>query len=707
MFLKSTKKLLYNFFPAKKLALFVFLAILVLGFSVKVSFATIIFSDTQKETLAKSYGLNSDQITNLANKDITFETFYKNYNYQVSNGKSGSDAAKTTYDLMVADVGTGVDVITGNQALDNEVGFTSALKGLGFAVSESILFVVIGVLGVFVSFAKYLVVFSAQVLDLTLNPVLYSFTSNNMIVQGWTVVRDVCNLFFLLVLLFIAICTILKIEKYHAKKTLLTLIIMALLINFSKPITIFVFDGSQLLMNFFLNQMGGTGTGKESGSALITKASAISDFIYQSLPGYWKSKDTSLNLAVQYIFAATFLFMLAVSYLVTALMLIIRIVAIMMLIIVSPLAFFAAIIPDLSKMSSKWWSSLFEYSYYGPAAAFFLLLATKLEEFLPHLSNTVETTAYSAKDMTTTIYNITHYLTVLVFLYASIFMAKQFGGAAGAAIVGNANRVMKWAGGLSKGGGMWGSLARGTAQVTGATNMYKGVKGGIAQQPVLRMLTKEGREARSKESQEKWAEKIAPFNISNVKKKSKELENAPKATVDAGVKSGKAEHIFEAARRGDLTAAQLKTQEVRTLMEQYPDFEKAIYKNLRDSGKADVQYADFMDRNPGVTGDAAYDETFGKMSLNQLAEKGNLVDALKEDAKGGGGNLLIHRLADIKDEKQIQQMQSRATNKETYRTLEKLARYRAAKNAGWSFGPPPTGTPPVGWTGDLTSYLTT
>jgi hypothetical protein len=141
---------------------------------------------------------------------------------------------------------------------------------------------------------------------------------------------------------------------------------------------------------------------------------------------------------------------------------------------------------------------------------------------------------------------------------------------------------------------------------------------------------------------------------------------------------------------------------VRKLMEKNADFEKAVYKNLRDSGNAHVQYADYLDRNPGKTGDDAYAETFGKMSNNQIAEKGDLVEALKEDDAGGAGKLLISRLATIKDERQIQQMQSRATNKRTYKALEKLADYRKWVNAG-----SPAAAPPPGWTGDVYSYLTT
>jgi hypothetical protein len=494
----STSNILKIIKPKKNRAVFfVLLAILVLGFSF--SFHTphaFAWVPTQAERDAIKNGLWKAT-------DAQIDQVLKDY----PNVKDQLTLESYLPQKIQADRDAGD--ATGLQVSNPDVGLKSALSGLSNALAEIVLTVVIGVLAVIATFCKQFVSMGAQTLDFTLNPGLYSFTSNNMIVQGWTVVRDVCNLFFLLVLLFIAICTILKIEKYHAKKTLLMLIIMALLINFSKPIAIFIFDGSQLSMNFFLSQMGPTGTGQTT-STIVAKSSQIADLVYNSLPkSNIGASDTSLNIAVSYLFGVVFLFMLGVAFFVTALMLIIRIVIIMLLIIVSPFAFFAAIIPDFSKMSSQWWSSLFEYSYYGPAAAFFLLLATKLEDALPHLTNNAGGgVQYTAQNFSTTVNNITHYLTVIVFLYASIFMAKKFGGGAGAAVVGNANKFMKWGAGMTKGGGMWGAGARGVAWGAKTTGVSGAVSQRLQQSKLGRLLTKSGREEALEEREAALAEKI-------------------------------------------------------------------------------------------------------------------------------------------------------------------------------------------------------
>ncbi|MCX6762731.1 MAG: hypothetical protein NT093_03030 [Candidatus Moranbacteria bacterium] len=485
---KSSSRISAGSVAGKRAVFFVLLAVLVLGFSFSFhaphAFAwvpTQAERDAMKNGLWKATDAQIDQVLKdhpITKDQLTLES-YLPQKIQADRDAANMDA-------------------TGMQTSNPDVGLSAAGKGLLDIAAVAVLNVVIGVLSVIVSFLMFLVEYAAKVLDLMLNPALYNFTNRDIVVQGWTIVRDVCNLLFLLVLLFIAICTILKIEKYHAKKTLLMLIIMALLINFSKPITVFIFDGSQLLMNFFLSQMGKAGTGQSS-STVVMEATQISNIIFDSLPkGLAGSSSQATMIAVQYLFAVVFIFMLGVAFLVTALMLVIRIVAIMLLIIVSPFAFFAAIVPDFSKMSSQWWSSLFEYSYYGPAAAFFLLLATKLGTSLPNV-----TSQANGQTIEILIQNIVHYLVVLVFLYASIFMAKKFGGGAGAAIVGNADKFMKR---IGKGTAM--APYRATAWGAKATGVPGAVSQRLQQSRLGRLFTKEGREEALEEREAAVAEKI-------------------------------------------------------------------------------------------------------------------------------------------------------------------------------------------------------
>ena len=87
------------------------------------------------------------------------------------------------------------------------------------------------------------------------------FIKSPAVKQGWAVVRDLCNMFFVVVLLIIAFATILRVEAYHYKKLLPRLVIMAVLINFSKTICGLFIDFRQVVMltfvNGFANALGG------------------------------------------------------------------------------------------------------------------------------------------------------------------------------------------------------------------------------------------------------------------------------------------------------------------------------------------------------------------------------------------------------------------------------------------------------------------
>ena len=74
--------------------------------------------------------------------------------------------------------------------------------------------------------------------------------TSDAVKETWTAVRDVCNLAFILTLLFSAFATIFHIEKYHIKTIIVKLVLMALLINFSSPITRFIIDTGNVPMYY-------------------------------------------------------------------------------------------------------------------------------------------------------------------------------------------------------------------------------------------------------------------------------------------------------------------------------------------------------------------------------------------------------------------------------------------------------------------------
>ncbi|MEK7110876.1 MAG: hypothetical protein AAB867_03415, partial [Patescibacteria group bacterium] len=135
--------------------------------------------------------------------------------------------------------------------------------------------------------------FSGQIFNMfaayTLQPATYSAS---MVSIGWGVARDVANLFFIFILLYIAIGFILQLSSYGDKKVLVTLIVVALLINFSLVISQNIINGSNLLANEFYDAISVTSSG--SGTKDVS-AVFISGFNPQNLFSEGKFNDLSAS----------------------------------------------------------------------------------------------------------------------------------------------------------------------------------------------------------------------------------------------------------------------------------------------------------------------------------------------------------------------------------------------------------------------------
>jgi len=75
-----------------------------------------------------------------------------------------------------------------------------------------------------------------------------------LVKTGWLITRDFANLGFVLAIITIAFATILRIETYGVKKMLTRLIMIALLVNFSLPLTGVLIDASGVVSNFFIQK---------------------------------------------------------------------------------------------------------------------------------------------------------------------------------------------------------------------------------------------------------------------------------------------------------------------------------------------------------------------------------------------------------------------------------------------------------------------
>jgi hypothetical protein len=174
--------------------------------------------------------------------------------------------------------------------------------------------------------------------------------------RSWTYIRDLLNMAFIMVLLFSAFCTIFQIEAYNYKKMLWKIVLMALLVNFSFPLTRFIIDFSNILMYSIIKSSFFTNSQAQSSLVEIAKNSALEKILSHNT---WPDAASLMGAAVM-------IFMLAITFLAIGILLLIRIVALAILIIFSPIAFVGTILPGASSYASKWWENLFKYSFFGP-----------------------------------------------------------------------------------------------------------------------------------------------------------------------------------------------------------------------------------------------------------------------------------------------------------------------------------------------------
>lgn len=301
---------------------------------------------------------------------------------------------------------------------------------------------------------------------------VFDADKNTMIKDGWTLVRDLLNLVFIFILLFAAISTILQYGGFEIKKVLPSLIVVALLVNFSMMIAKMVIDASHIFAWEFYNQIDvkneeGLGDG-ETVANMKNSIEVYGDFEKKNLANVfiagfnpqdfltgsdkgdgkksqWKEAlDDSISKGGTY--TGTFwqmtLILLLESVLAIfagfvllagAIMFVVRVVVLWLVMIFSPLAFLSMILPSMGKYSQMWWSYLIGQSFFAPAFLFMFMLVTKFinSDFIESI---FETSSNSDLKIVlglnggAIVLTFFHFFVVGGLMMACLIVARQLGG---------------------------------------------------------------------------------------------------------------------------------------------------------------------------------------------------------------------------------------------------------------------------------------
>jgi len=253
-------------------------------------------------------------------------------------------------------------------------GLTDTIKGAGYIIAN---FILSFYLGTFLTAAFIFSFLSGTlliwVISVSTNYINYTSLDpviNPVISAGWPIVRDFANMFVVVMLIVIAMATILRIKNYEAGKLLPRLIVAAILINFSLVICGVFIDLSNVIMREFLigsqvNAAGNWISTAEIGAFLQTLNSAATD-----APTIFAAKVMGniffyiMKGIISFLFVFLFLF---------------RIMALWILVLLSPLAFASAIAPGTKGMIfDKWLHNFIQWCFIGVFGSLFLYLGNKV-----------------------------------------------------------------------------------------------------------------------------------------------------------------------------------------------------------------------------------------------------------------------------------------------------------------------------------------
>ncbi len=223
--------------------------------------------------------------------------------------------------------------------------------------------------------AAWAVALAGLLFDTIMNYTVVQMKANlalSFINEGWADIRDLGNLIFIFIAIYLGIQEIIGFNGGKVKRLMRNLIIVGLLVNFSLFFTQLLIDASNILTisfyNMILHIIGPTNT---SFSTVFVRALGLTS-IY-GVPMLSTSSISSLahlglfQILIVGIGGSVFFIIVAITLFTAALLFVIRFVLFIFLMILSPVAFLFSVVPGrLQEISKQWWETLSGQLLFAP-----------------------------------------------------------------------------------------------------------------------------------------------------------------------------------------------------------------------------------------------------------------------------------------------------------------------------------------------------
>jgi len=277
----------------------------------------------------------------------------------------------------------------------------------------------------------------------------FSFISEPVNV-AWGLVRDIANMGFIFMLLFASIMTIIGRER-DARGLVVKMVVAAILVNFSLFFTKVIIDIANILALTFYSAIV-PASALNSGDLLAAGISngLVSAVQAQSLWHVSGELGTDGSLAT-YLLSTVVLLVITFVFAAAAMLFIVRYVALVFVMILSPLMLLAGVFPFLKKYREQWWNTLTSQAFFAPI--FFALMWITLT-LVNNLSGVMENPTGTFADALSTdgfsagvVPVLIKFALVISFTVATIIISKMVSANAG----GHIASVGKWAMGAAGG----------------------------------------------------------------------------------------------------------------------------------------------------------------------------------------------------------------------------------------------------------------
>ncbi len=320
------------------------------------------------------------------------------------------------------------------------------------------------------------------------------------VVEGWGLIRDFCNMFFIFILLYIAFGTILNLNSVKTKEMIINVVIIGLLINFSLFATQVIVDASNILARVFYtsdaikitqgdnakngvtNATPGLKVGPNGeiplSAAIVNKVNpqnliinGTSSLGITDKGGQSTDKEGEANLSIASfilitILAAAVNIVGIIVFMSVGLIFVGRVIGLWIAMILSPFVFFSYTVPSLQDMEmvgwKKWWPETIKLAFLAPVFIFFMyIIIAFLETGLSLIKSNKGTDG-----LTFVISIVVPFIFIMVLLMKAKDIAKKMSGTMGSMITD----------GMKKYGGMALGVAGGVA-LGGASMAMRGTLG--------------------------------------------------------------------------------------------------------------------------------------------------------------------------------------------------------------------------------------